>query len=83
MPVSSPKNLHKIHTLSKSTDCEKVGVPSKDVASFYVNREMNIHRLPELWKSPVDKLVDNVENCELSTGIQLLYRAVPSAVRTA
>ena len=49
-----------------------MGVPSKGVASFYVNREMNIHSPGRLWKTPVDKVVDNVENCELSTGIPFL-----------
>ena len=72
MFVSSPKNLHKVYTLSKFTDCEKMGVPSKCVASFYVNQEMNIHSPGHLWKTPVDKVVDNVENCELSTGIPFL-----------
>ena len=49
-----------------------MGVASKGVASFYVNLEMNIHSPGRLWKTPVDKSVDNVENCELSTGIPFL-----------
>jgi len=69
--MSSPKILHKVHTLVKITEREKVGKPSKGVASFYVNPAMNIHSLRSLWKTPVDKLVDNVENSELSTGILL------------
>ena len=30
---------------------------------------MNIHTMASLWKTPVDKPVENVENFELSTGI--------------
>ena len=30
---------------------------------------MNIHRAVSLWITPVEKTVENVENCELSTGI--------------
>jgi hypothetical protein len=51
------------------TDPEKVGNPSKPVAAFYVNPGVDIHRPPCLWKSLVDKVVDNVENSQLSTGI--------------
>ena len=32
---------------------------------------MNIHSPSDLWKTPVDKLVDSVENSELSTAILL------------
>jgi len=32
---------------------------------------MNIHTMASLWKTPVDKPVENVENFELSTGIFL------------
>jgi len=31
--------------------------------------KMNIHSMGSLWKSPVEKSVENVENYELSTGI--------------
>ena len=34
---------------------------------------MNIHSPRLLWKTLVDKVVDNVENYELSTDIQVLY----------
>lgn len=30
---------------------------------------MNTHKGVELWITPVEKHVENVENCELSTGI--------------
>ena len=33
---------------------------------------MNIHKPFFLWITPVDKTVENVENSELSTGIQTL-----------
>jgi len=33
---------------------------------------MNIHRITFLWKTPVEKPVENVENYELSTGIPIL-----------
>ena len=71
--MSSPKNLHNVHSLVKVTVCEKVAKLSKGVISFYVNRKVNIHSSLSLWKTPVEKLVDNVENCELSTGISLLW----------
>jgi len=32
---------------------------------------MNIHSDPSLWKTPVEKPVENVENSELSTGISV------------
>ncbi|MCI6935781.1 MAG: hypothetical protein MR762_03855 [Clostridiales bacterium] len=39
--------------------------------------KMNIHNLPFLWKTPVDKHVENVENFELSTGIPpLLFSTI-------
>ena len=39
---------------------------------FLCKSELNIHSSIPLWISPVDKLVDNVENSGLSTGIPLL-----------
>ena len=60
--------------LLKFTKCEKVVFTSKAVVSVYVNLQMNIHRPGALWKTPVDNVVDNVENSELSTGIPLLFR---------
>jgi len=33
---------------------------------------MNIHSKAFLWKTPVEKPVENVENYELSTGIPML-----------
>jgi len=35
---------------------------------------MNIHSTPCLWKTPVEKPVENVENYELSTGIPALSK---------
>ena len=67
--LSRPKNLHKIHTVVKITERKKVGIWSKGVPSFYVNQKLDIHNPRPMWKTPVDKLVDNVENSELSTGI--------------
>ena len=50
-----------------------MGTWSKGVVSFYVNQKLNIHRSGTLWITLVEKDVDNVENCELSTGISLLW----------
>ena len=36
---------------------------------------MNIHRGISLWKTPVDKPVENVEKWEFSTGILMFYRS--------
>ena len=66
------KNLHNVYTVVKITDPEKVGFWSKGVASFYVNQKVDIHSPPPLWKTIVEKPVDNVENSELSTGIPAL-----------
>ena len=81
--MSRPKNLHNVHRLVKVTECEKVVFPSKPVASFYVNPQMNIHSPGSLWKTPVDNAVDNVENYELSTGIPLLFRIVRTPFTSA
>jgi len=57
----------------KITECKKVEIWSKGVASFYVNPGVDIHRGWPLWKTLVEKIVDNVENSELSTGISLCW----------
>jgi len=57
----------------KITTCEKVAKPSNPDASIYVNQKPNIHSLLPMWITPVEKLVDNVENSELSTGILPVY----------
>jgi hypothetical protein len=53
--MSSPKFMHKGAAVVKITTAEKVGNPSKPVASFYVNQKTNIHNLPScgklLWKN--------------------------------
>ena len=41
---------------------------------------MNIHRPGFLWKTLVDNVVDNVENYELSTDIQILYSLAKTGV---
>ncbi len=40
--------------------------------------KMNIHNGPFLWKTPVDKTVENVENFELSTGIPPFFFSTDS-----
>jgi hypothetical protein len=37
--------------------------------------KLNIHRIPRLWKTLVEKSVENVENYELSTDIPLLSKS--------
>ena len=69
--MSRPKILHKVHTLVKFTARKKVGRMSNRDASFYVNQKLHIHNPGPLWTTPVDKLVDSVENSELSTGIPI------------
>ena len=44
---------------------------------------MNIHNPSPLWKTPVDKTVENVENFELSTGIPPLLFFTPSCGKPA
>jgi len=67
----------------KITDREKVGNPSKDVTSFYVNPGVDIHNPGPVWKTPVEKTVDSVENSELSTGIPVFSGAVPCSFLNA
>ena len=62
------------------TTCEKVEKPSKAVASVYVNQIPHIHSPSCMWITPVDKVVDNVENSELSTGILLINGLFTNAV---
>ena len=71
--VSRPKLLHKSRAVVIITTCEKVAKPSKAVVHVYVNQKPNIHRIPGMWITPVDKAVDNVENFDLSTGIPAIH----------
>ena len=50
----------------KNRNCEKVGKMSKDVAKCYVNTN-EFHKCIPLWKSLVEKSVDNVEKFGVST----------------
>ena len=50
---------------------EKVEEMSKYVENAYVNQ----NAYPAVWKSPVEKVVDNVENSRVSTDIFEFYTA--------
>jgi hypothetical protein len=66
----------KIHHLQKS------GVFPESRRFFLCEPKMNIHTLTPLWKTPVEKPVENVENSRLSTGISLLYRSFTACGKT-
>jgi len=57
----------------KNHDPGKSGDLGEGCRFFLCEPKMNIHSLPSLWKTPVEKSVDNVENYELSTGISPLW----------
>ena len=52
----------------KTTEVGKIGIVSIFVIFDYVNR-FAYPLFSNLWKSPVDKAVENVEKCEFSTAI--------------
>ena len=62
----------KNHSLQKS---RKLGEVCR---VFLCEPKMNIHTLLPLWKTPVENPVENVENCDLSTGIPPLSNSGPS-----
>jgi len=67
------KNPHsKKHHLRKSAE----SFPPSPV--ILCELKMNIHNIGHLWKSPVEKSVENVENYELSTGIPMLWKTCAS-----
>jgi len=58
----------KNHHLRKSAECFLC-------AQFVLcEPKVNIHSTARLWKTPVEKPVENVENYELSTGISLFSK---------
>ena len=59
----------KIHSVRKS------GKSGEGCRDCLCEPKMHIHNSPHLWKTPVDNTVENVENCELSTGISLLSKS--------
>ena len=59
----------------KTTEVGKIGIVSIFVIFDYVNRFV-YPLFSTLWKSPVDKPVDNVEKCAFSTAIFAFYRVV-------
>ena len=56
----------------------KSGKSGEGCRFFLCEPKMNIHNPHPLWKTPVEKSVENVENSELSTGISLLSVSAPS-----
>ena len=63
--------LHKLFSIGKSHDMRKSGKSGESRHIVLCELKMNIHNPHSLWKTPVDKPVENVENSEFSTGIPL------------
>ena len=55
----------------KNHDGRKSGKSGESRHIVLCELKMNIHNPHSLWKTPVDKPVENVENSEFSTGIPL------------
>ena len=71
--IFAQKNVHgKIH------DPRKSGKSVEACRIFLCEPKLNIHNTPRLWKTPVEKPVEIVENYELSTGIFALSVLSPS-----
>ncbi len=66
--LSIPDFLHKRIGLVKKTGRRKMGKKSKSVEENYVNKPA-FFRPFSLWKRPVEKSVESVENFGFSTGI--------------
>ena len=62
----------------KIHDPRKSGKTVEDRRFFLCEPKLNIHNLPGLWKTPVEKPVEIVENSELSTDIFVLSHLRPS-----
>ena len=62
----------------KNYDPRKSGKSVEGRRFFLCKSKLHIHNRPPLWKTPVEKPVENVENSELSTGISLLSKIRPS-----
>ena len=68
--------LHKKLPVVKNTICGKSAESSALCSLILCEPKMNIHRAAVLWKTPVEKPVENVENSELSTGILMVSETV-------
>ena len=66
--IFAQKNVHgKIH------DPRKSGKSVEACRIFLCEPKLHIHSMPRLWKTPVEKPVEIVENSELSTGFFALF----------
>jgi len=65
--------LHKKSPIVKNTIGRKSAVFFGLFSFILCEPKMNIHSMARLWKTPVEKPVESVENYELSTGIPMLW----------
>ena len=67
----------------KTTTCCKSGDFFRILSVWLCEPNMNIHSTASLWKTLVEKSVENVENSQLSTGISLFKKTSPACGKTA
>ena len=71
-PFVKSEFLHKESCPSKNHHFQKSAETGTAPPFILCEPKMNIHRITTLWKTPVEKSVENVENYGLSTVISLL-----------
>ena len=71
IPVK-PHFLHKEQAVVKNYSPRKSGGFVESSLLILCQSNLHIHNSRPLWKTPVEKPVKSVENCELSTGISAL-----------
>ena len=67
----------------KTTTCCKSGDFFRILSAWLCEPIMNIHSTASLWKTLVEKSVENVENSQLSTGISLFTKTSQACGKTA
>ena len=72
------KFLHKKSAMVKWHSPRKSGKTLESCHTLLCEPKMDIHNQSSLWKTPVEKPVENVENSEFSTGIPALCTTRPS-----
>lgn len=66
--------LHKDFAIGKIHHLQKSGENVESGRTVLWKPKMDIHNPHPLWKTPVDKTVENVENSELSTEIRAVFK---------
>ena len=67
-----------IRPCGKNYDGRKSGKAVEGCRFVLCKSGLHIHTLPKLWKTPVEKPVENVENFEFSTGIPFVSPGAPA-----